>query len=236
MRTRLAALAILFLAAHLPYLPASLEDIDSVNFAMGVRDFDVAQHRPHPPGYPVFVALGKLSTPLLDAAGVPGAASRGLSIWSALSGAALAILLWWLFAVFDDSPGRAWWATALTIASPLFWFTALRPLSDMTGMAVTVASQALLASSMLGRARAPDRAIVAGAFFAGLAAGVRSQTIFLTLPLLGLAVVLPGARSIGARVIAVLAAAAGALVWAVPLVAVSGGLSGYLTALGVLAG
>ncbi|PYR44329.1 MAG: hypothetical protein DMF93_00685, partial [Acidobacteria bacterium] len=45
-----AFFAFLFAAFHLPYLPASLEDLDSVNFALGVRRFDVAQHQPHPPG------------------------------------------------------------------------------------------------------------------------------------------------------------------------------------------
>lgn len=35
------ALAAIFLAAHLPVLPASPEDLDSINFALGVRHFDV---------------------------------------------------------------------------------------------------------------------------------------------------------------------------------------------------
>ena len=59
-RSALAALALAFALAHLPYLVSTLEDIDSVNFALGVRDFDVANHRPHPPGYPLYIALGKL--------------------------------------------------------------------------------------------------------------------------------------------------------------------------------
>ena len=42
--------------------PPTLEDLDSVNFALGVRHFDVAQHQPHPPGYPLFIALGKVGT------------------------------------------------------------------------------------------------------------------------------------------------------------------------------
>ena len=37
-----AGLALAFLLLHLPYLPSSLEDLDSVNFALGIRDYDFA--------------------------------------------------------------------------------------------------------------------------------------------------------------------------------------------------
>ena len=43
----LAALALVFALAHVPFLATSLEDIDSVNFALGVRDFDVATTAAH---------------------------------------------------------------------------------------------------------------------------------------------------------------------------------------------
>src|SRR5829696_7652044 len=52
--------SVLFLVLHLPYLPASLEDLDSINFALGIRQFDVARHQPHPPGYPVYIAVAKM--------------------------------------------------------------------------------------------------------------------------------------------------------------------------------
>ena len=61
----LFALALVFLALHLPYLPSSLEDLDSINFALGVHRFDVVHHRPHPPGYPVFVVAAKISRLLI---------------------------------------------------------------------------------------------------------------------------------------------------------------------------
>jgi hypothetical protein len=54
------ALAAAYLAVHLPSLAPSLEDIDSINFALGLRDFDPARHQPHPPGSPVYIALGRL--------------------------------------------------------------------------------------------------------------------------------------------------------------------------------
>ena len=55
-----AALALAFAALHVPYTARSLEDVDSINFALGVRDFDVAEHQPHPPGYPVFILAAKI--------------------------------------------------------------------------------------------------------------------------------------------------------------------------------
>ena len=54
-----AVLGGLFLALHLPFLPPSLEDLDSINFALGVRQYDVSQHQPHPPGYPLFIGAAK---------------------------------------------------------------------------------------------------------------------------------------------------------------------------------
>ena len=233
MRKGIVALAIVFLAAHLPFLPPTLEDIDSINFALGVRDFDVAKHQPHPPGYPLFIALGKVSTPLLRAAGVPAPEPRAIALWSALSGAALVGLLFALFRALDGDEWRAGWTALLVALSPLFWFTALRPLSDTTGLAVAVAAQALIVASLTRRGS--PRTLLAGAFVAGLAIGFRSQAFLLTLPLLALALVLPGLRFM-LRLAAAAAVVLGALAWAIPLVVASGGLEGYAGALGTQAG
>jgi hypothetical protein len=236
-RNRIAALSLFFLAAHLPFLPPTLEDIDSINFALGVADFDVAKHQPHPPGYPVFIALGKASTSILRAAHVPSPEVRGLALWSAVSGAALIFPLYALFtALAPRSHGdRAWWATLIAASSPLFWFTALRPLSDTSGLAAAVVAQALIVPAIMRNGAA--RSLPWGAFVAGLAIGVRSQTFLLTLPLLGVALVLPrlGLKTRD-RLLTIAAAAAGVLVWAIPLFVVSGGISSYAAALGSQAG
>src|SRR6185503_9921723 len=58
-----------YLAAHLPSLAPSLEDIDSINFALGLRDFDPARHQPHPPGSPVYIALGRALLAVVSAIG-----------------------------------------------------------------------------------------------------------------------------------------------------------------------
>jgi hypothetical protein len=56
-----AALLLLGLAALFAFTRSHwLDDWDSVNFAFGLDDFDVTKHWPHPPGYPVYIAAGKL--------------------------------------------------------------------------------------------------------------------------------------------------------------------------------
>src|SRR3954470_24754253 len=85
------AIAAVYFAAHLPFLAPSLEDIDSINFALGLRHFDVALHQPHPPGYPIYMALGRVSLSLLHTAAPALGAARtdalALAIWSAIGGA-----------------------------------------------------------------------------------------------------------------------------------------------------
>jgi hypothetical protein len=229
-RQRSAGLALLlvFLLAHLALLPKTLEDVDSINFALGVRQFDVARHQPHPPGYPVFIALSKLSTSALRAAGIAAAAPRGLAIWSALAGAAALPALFVFFRRLENRDGLAWWAAIVVAASPLFWFTALRPLSDMLGFA------AVMWVFALGAGRPRHRDLVAGALIAGLAIGIRSQTAVLTVPLLAVALWTRGDAR--ARLGALGAFAVGVLAWGIPLLVASGGLAAYLQALGSQAG
>ena len=261
MKRELAAVAVLYLVAHLLYLPPTLEDIDSINFALGVRDFDVARHQPHPPGYPVFIALAKASTGGLQAIGVRDPAPAALALLSALAGTALIPLLFALFRSLGAGAHLAWWAMAVAVCSPLMWFTALRPLSDMTGLAFAIAAQVCLLRALVARglktpgpqsgsglsiqdagqgSSGPGRPvrwlIVAGAL-CGLTAGIRVQTVMLTAPLFLAVLVWPRTGlPVRARLLALAAALAGVLVWAIPLVAANGGLEGYLTALGSQAG
>src|ERR1041385_8119738 len=105
------AIAVAYLLAHLPLLAPSLEDIDSINFALGLHHFDPALHQPHPPGYPVYIALGRAAlwvihaiAPALD----PGRADAvALAIWSAIGGALALLGAMLLFRALPPSPRRA---------------------------------------------------------------------------------------------------------------------------------
>src|SRR5882672_2279551 len=85
-----AIIAAVYLAAHIPFLAPSLEDWDSINFALGLRAFDPALHQPHPPGYPVYMVLGHMALPIVE--GVTSltganAEAKALALCSALGGA-----------------------------------------------------------------------------------------------------------------------------------------------------
>lgn len=267
--------ALVFLLAHLPFLAPTLDDIDAVNFAFGVRRFDPAAHHPHPPGYPVYIALGKISTAAMEAVvPEPGFEARlerdpaalALALWSVLFGA-LGVLAWYaLFlqlellaasevrsragpppgAAPDDGRRRASriaaGAAIFAAAAPLVWLTSARPMSDVPGLVAATIAQALLlvawrreneASSDGAATATADVWLPSAALAASLALGIRSQVLWLTLPLF-VAVLVARARRLGlsASVSAIVAYAAGIVLWVVPMVVATGGWQRYLAALG----
>jgi hypothetical protein len=161
-RPALAVLALAFALAHLPYLASTLEDIDSVNFALGVRDFDVADHRPHPPGYPVYIGVGKAGLALANLL-TSGAQStreaRALSALALLAGLVAIVALYRVLAAVSIArettnlvtppwrrlDARALAATALTASCPLVWYLSVRPMSDVPGLAAALMAQVCLA-------------------------------------------------------------------------------------------
>lgn len=232
------AVAAVWFVAHLPFLAPALEDIDSINFALGLHHYDPALHQPHPPGYPVYIAIGRLALALIHAI-TPGIAyvradALALAIWSAIGGALAIVAAGHLFrdmtANREDAGAVGFWGATFLALTPLFWITGLRPMSDMFGLGVALVAQALIL-----RGSIDGKGLVAGAALAGLAAGIRTQTVPLTLPLLAYS--LFAQRQRGVWLLRPLAAlAGGGVVWAVPLLVVTGGVSGYLRALGSQAG
>lgn len=262
----LAALALVFALAHVPFLANSLEDIDSVNFALGVRDFDVAEHRPHPPGYPLYIAIGKAGTAVagvvMGDAPTSSVEARALAGVSLLAGLVAIVCLYGVFSSLASRPSaspspwgalnvEAFAATAVTVSCPLFWYLAARPMSDLPGLSFALAAQACLLLAWQRQAPGPDgdrrlgpaltaasgRMIVIGSLLAALSIGMRSQTVWFTVPLLVLVLFDRVGRGVaGAMIGGGIMFIAGGLMWGIPLLVASGGLGPYLAALGTQAG
>ena len=234
-RLWLAAVAAIFLIAHARALPRTLEDIDSINLALGVESFDVASHRPHPPGYPVFIAMARVSTAAVGMLAPSWDRDRraavGLGIWSLVAGTLAVFVIAELLALIGFAPLIASLAAAVCVASPLFWFSSVRPLTDVPGLVGALLVQTWLVRGLWrvpSRAERVPRDWILGAAAAGLIVGIRSQTIWLTGPLLvWCAAVLMVRRQFRGVALFGLAAGLGVLVWAVPLVVDSGGPAAY---------
>ncbi len=213
------------LASRLPYLARAYVEVDEYQFGAALDDFDVLVDRPHPPGYPLFVMLGRLFRLVLHDS------LLSLTVLSAFA-CVLAVLVLSRFARRFVGEGGRWLPALLFAANPVVWITSLRALSELPGVAATLLSLHLFLD---GDERRSLRSLVAGAVVGAGAVGIRSASCFLVLPALALVTVPLLARREWRHAIATLVAFTLAnLAWLVPLVLDAGGLRPLLTAMHAL--
>ena len=212
---------VVLLALRLPFLPATLEDIDSVNFDLGVHDYDLVHHQPHPPGFPVYIFLARLAHPWFDSH------AAGLAFLSALFGALVVVPLYFLMRRLT-SRQEAGLVCVLTLFNPIVWFNSVRPMSDLTGFFLVTTAQWLLVSALddeppLVRRRA---FWLLGVALAGVSIGARLQAVWLVGPVLLYG--LWRRRSIQTAAETLVCFGAAVALWAVPLLMLSGGPAAFL--------
>ncbi|HEU4522057.1 MAG TPA: hypothetical protein VFT12_08645, partial [Thermoanaerobaculia bacterium] len=162
--TIVVALTRIFAIARGPW------DWDEMLFLLGMRDYDVALHHPHPPGFPLFIAAARLFTVM------------GMEPFRALQSvnliAAVAIVPAMVFLCREL---RLRVSTALTAAMlfaffPNVWFFGGTAFSDVAAIVLAIVACALL----LRGVRSPH-AFIAGAIVLGIAAGFRPQNLLVGL-------------------------------------------------------
>ena len=52
--------AVVCAASRFLAMARSMWDWDEALFSLGMRSYDVTLHHPHPPGFPVYIAIGKI--------------------------------------------------------------------------------------------------------------------------------------------------------------------------------
>ncbi len=148
-------------------LPRSPFEWDEMLFLQAMEHFDVPSHSPHPPGYPLFVASGRLVNALV------GDPSRSLQLVSVVG--ALLTALGMALAMRRLGAPRAAVAMAslLLVVTPAFAFHANVGMAD--ALATGLASLALWACAAALAAAGTGPWLVAAAAFTALAAGTRPQ-------------------------------------------------------------
>lgn len=212
-----ALLVVATVASRVPFVAhTTAVDHDGAHFALALERFDLLHKQPHPPGYLLFLA--------------PAAALHqlGLPSLSALVSASVAfsvvgVLATWRLgqAMFGPRAGAA--AAVLLLSSPLYWSRGELPLS----YTAEVACQAVLGWALWRAMAQPRSGLLRAGTLLGLAAGVRQDLVLFVGPV---AVWVARGAARGAAAAAAALAIAAALLWAVPLIVLSGGLEAYLAA------
>ncbi len=218
-----AALSVVTVLSRLPYRARMLYNWDAVQFALALREYDIVKHQPHPPGYILYVLLGRIVNAWLAD---PTAAYVVLAvIFSGLTTFAV-----YLLARIVYGRATALASATLLAVSPLFWFYGSVGLS-YAGEALAATVVAYFAFRALEGSET-DAWLAAG--YLGLAGGLRQSILLLLFPLWLVAVVL-GVRRVRVVVIGVLILGVAVLTWFVPMVWLTGGLARYLEASAQLA-
>ena len=162
------ALAAIIAMTRLLAIAKSLFDWDEGLFAGGIREYDVVNHHPHPPGYPLFIAAAKV----LHATGIEEYRSlQTIVVFAAmLLFPALYLLTREVGFGFTTSAGGA----ALFCFLPNVWIYGGTGFSDIPAMTTVVC-----ACWLLLRGRRNGRAYLAGAIVLGIAAGIRPPSLVL---------------------------------------------------------
>jgi hypothetical protein len=212
------SLSVLTVLSRLPYRARMLYNWDAVQFALALGEYDVVKHQPHPPGYILYVALGRLVHGL-----VGDAAAAYVLLAVAFSGAGTFVVYLLARAVYDRPTALT--AATLLAVSPLFWFYGTVGLS-YAGEALMASIVAYFAFRAL-RGSETDAWLAAG--YLGLAGGLRQSLLVLLFPLWLVSVVV-GVRRFRAVLAGAAILVAAVLAWFVPMVWLTGGLERYMEA------
>lgn len=206
------------LLTRLPFSEQILYHWDSINFALGLRHFDVAAGQPHVPGYILYVFLGQIVNRLIQN---EQATLVGLSLLS--SGLAPAALYLLGRQVFDRRTGLA--AALFLASSPLFWFYGEIALPHTLDTFIVIVIVWLLYRLIQGE----NGLAVPAALLLAIGGGLRPQTQLFLMPLALLAVLFMDWRS---RFAALATMTVVDLAWFIPLMTLSGGIQQYLRVMG----
>jgi hypothetical protein len=117
---------------------------DEVAFARAVIDFDLAAYFPHPPGFPGWLAIGHLLTPI---AGEPLLALQ-------LGSAAFSVVALWLLAALGRKvapPTIAVVAAVVVLVAPGPWLFAVRGFSSTAAAVLALAAAVVVSGGLNGR-------------------------------------------------------------------------------------
>jgi hypothetical protein len=199
--------------SRLPFTSKYLYHMDSGHFALALDKYDLTLHQPHPPGYFLYIMLGRLVRFFVNDANT---ALVLLSI--AFSGLAVVTIYLLGREVFNEKSGIL--AAFLMLTSPNFWFHGEVALS----YSADAFFSALIGLCCWRALKGNSRYVWISALALGLSSGFRQNTGVFLLPLWLFSIRKESFRSIvtGIALFGITGSA-----WFLPMVTMAGGLESY---------
>ena len=136
--------ALLVFVSRFAFLANGPWEWDETLFARGILNFDLAAHFPHPPGFPGWLAIGHLLTPVV------GDPLRALQ----LASAAFAVSALWVLAAIGRRlapPAIAVAAALVVLAAPGPWLYSVRGFSSTAASVLALGAVAIAIGGLRGR-------------------------------------------------------------------------------------
>ena len=159
-----ATLALICAISRFAARARSLWDWDEALFCLGMRSFDVAQHHPHPPGFPAYIALGRTVRLILQDD------FQSLQAINLVAGMLLFPAIYVFARELNLRFSTSVIAATLCAFFPNVWFYGGTAFSDVASLTIVV-----FAAALLLRGRRDAIAFLAGALLLGIAIAIRPQ-------------------------------------------------------------
>lgn len=180
-----------------------LDDWDSVQFALAIKDYSIVVHQPHPPGYPIYIFFGRIIDTFVDNP------TKSLIFLSVLFGSLSIIPVYLLTEKFfnKDIATLSSIILSLTPAHLLFSEVAMTDIVSLFFVTTTI--------YLLYLGIEPKKYLYIGSFVLGITAGIRATDIILVFILF---IVLSYRRKLKEFVLSTILMVVGILVWLIPII------------------
>ncbi len=169
-RLTFGLIALVCAATRFLAMARTLWDWDEALFCLGMRSYDVTSHHPHPPGFPVYIALGRIVRTVIHSD------FRALQAVNLIAGMLVFPAIFFLARALRLPFVTAAIAGALCAFFPNVWFFGGGAFSDIPSLVLVV-----FAVGFLFRGCRDANAYLIGAALLALAAGIRPQNFLIGL-------------------------------------------------------
>lgn len=144
-----------------------LDEWDSVNFALAIKDYSISLHQPHPPGYPIYIFFGRVVDYFLNDP------VQSLIFISIIFGSLSIMSIYLISSKFFDKRVGIISAVILSL-TPAHMFFSEVAMSDITGLFFEITTVYLLYIGLENK-----RYLYFASFILGITVGIRATDIIL---------------------------------------------------------